>query len=124
MSVKPSPVQCSNGYEALADATIKSPPQEQSDNEECERLPLSKENNRVETPKTRRNKKARRNARRLQKKMERLQLNADEDAFFTNCIEQAEDERTETAQQDQNNIWRQAEEQHAQPQSQVKLSKH
>ena len=46
--------------------------------------------------------------------MERLQLNADEEAFFTECIARAEDERTETAQKDEQNIWRRAEEQHVQ----------
>ena len=59
-------------------------------------------------------KSATRKTRRLQKRMKRLQLSADEEAFFTECIAQAEDERTEAAQQDKHNIWRLAEEQHVQ----------
>ena len=39
VTVEAPPVQCSNGYEALAEATIKSPPQQQSDNDERGPLP-------------------------------------------------------------------------------------
>lgn len=46
--------------------------------------------------------------------MKCLQLSANEEAFFTSCIEQVEDERTQAAKQDDNSIWRRAEEDHAQ----------
>ena len=114
VTVEASPVQCSNGYEALAEATIKLPPLQQSDNEERAPAPINEERLQVSATTGTKNKAASRKARRLQKKMKRLQLNADEEAFFTECITQAEDERTEAAQQDEQNIWRQAEEQHVQ----------
>ena len=114
VSEEPAPVQCSNEYDALKDATISSDTQEESDTEVKERLPLSQEVNQVATPKKRQHKKANRNARRLQKKMERLKLSAEEENFFTECIERAEEERTQEALQDNQNIWRRAEEQHTQ----------
>ena len=111
-----SPVQCSNGYEALADATIKSPPLQQSDTDEKASVPINKEKIQVvaPTPTGKQTTSTTRKARRLQKKMKRLQLSADEEAFFTECIAQAEDKRTEAAQQDKQNIWRRAEEQRVQ----------
>ena len=109
-----SPVQCSNGYEALAEATIKSPPLQQSDTDERAPEPVKEENSQVVAPTGKQTKSATRKTQRLQKRMKRLQLSADEEAFFTECIAQAEDERTEAAQQDKQNIWRQAEEQHVQ----------
>ena len=66
------------------------------------------------TPKPRQHKKASRRARRLQKKMKRLKLSAEEEKNFTECIERAEEERTQDALQDNHNIWRKAEEQHTQ----------
>ena len=45
-----SPVQCSNGYEALADATIKSPPLQQSDTDERAPEPVIKEKIQVTAP--------------------------------------------------------------------------
>ena len=46
--------------------------------------------------------------------MERLKLSAEEDKFFTECIERAEEERTQAALQDDQNIWKRAEEQRTQ----------
>ena len=104
-----SSVQCSNEFEALKDATISLPCQEESDNDENNELKLEKEE-KEEPTKRKKDKKTRR----LEKRMKRLQLSADEEAFFTNCIERAEDERTEAAKQDDDSIWRRAEEEHAQ----------
>ena len=107
VSEEPAPVHCSNEYEALKNVTINSDPQEEIGNKETDEtepknLPLNRGTDEVGPKSTRKNKKARR----LQKKMERLQLNAEEEAFFTSCIEQAEDERTAAAQQDAHNVWR------------------
>ena len=46
--------------------------------------------------------------------MKRLKLSAEEEFFFTECIERAEEEQTQDALQDNHNIWRKAEEQHTQ----------
>ena len=90
----------------MKDVTTNSTPQEECGNNKRELLQFSKVTDEVEPKSTRKNKKARR----IQKKMERLQLSAAEEAFFTSCIEQAEDERTAAAQQDAHNVWRQSEE--------------
>ena len=113
-TVEAPPVQCSNGYEALANATIKLPPLQQSDTNEKASVPITEEKIQVAAPTGKKTTSTTRKARRLQKKMKRLQLSADEEAFFTECIAKAEDERTEAAQQDEHNIWRLAEEQHVQ----------
>ena len=111
VTVEASPVQCSNGYEALADATIKSPPLQQSDTDERAPEPVIKEKIQVTAP-TRDEQIKTKRGRRLQARMKRLQLSEDEEAFLTSCIEQAEDKRTESAKQDATNIWRKAEENH------------
>ena len=115
VSEEPAPVQCSNEYEALKNVTINSDPQEEFGNKETDEvepknLKLNRETDEMEPKSTMKNKKARR----LQQKMERLQLNAAEEAFFTSCIEEAEEEQTAAALQDVQNIWRRAEEQHTQ----------
>ena len=77
VTVEASPVQCSNGYEALAEATIKLPPQQQSDNDERGPMPLIENKLEMAEPKRKQTKSTTRKTRRLQKKMKRLQLNAD-----------------------------------------------
>ena len=74
---------------------------QQSNTDEKAPVLLREETSQMATPKVKRDKKASRSARRLQKKMKHLQLNADEEAFFTECIARAEDERTEAAQKDE-----------------------
>ena len=50
VSEKPAPVQCSNDFEALKDATIYSDTQDESDSELKKQLPLSQEDNQWQHP--------------------------------------------------------------------------
>ena len=107
------PIECTNSFQALTDtSTTLPPPEEEPQQTDTRTHDALTSQQTTQEPHSRADNIKTKKGQRLQLKIKRLQLSKAEEAFLISCIEKAEEERTDSAKQDKQNVWRAAEENH------------